>query len=323
MLDAPSRRRPSPGLFFGLTFVLYLFWSNSFIAVGWLLGSEESPARLDWRELTLARFAPVTPICALYCFGLHREQSLAIVRAHWRRLLVCGLCAVPAYNFALYYGQSHGVPAPIASVLTATSPLFLMINSRLFLREKLDPRKIAGFLVSLAGLVVIARAKSDGGERAYALAVLVTVLAPLSWSFFSVASKPLAGRVPPVLWTFLTLTFGGGPLFLALPFHTGAKLLALDLPGWFALLFLSIGCTLFGFSLWIWILRHVPASSAGFTVFLNPPLTTVSKVALAALFPATFHFRVLPLEWAGGAVVLAGMASALLRRRMENPTRAP
>ncbi len=47
--------------------------------------------------------------------------------------------------------------------------------------------------------------------------------------------------------------------------------------------------------------------------FLNTPLTTISKVVLAAAFPAAFAFRVVPLEWLGGAIVLLGMAVALVR----------
>jgi O-acetylserine/cysteine efflux transporter len=311
---SPPTRFPHRALFFGLTLLLFLIWSNSFIAIGWLLGSEVEPARLDWVELTICRFAPATPICALYCFVLHRRESVQLVREHWRRLLLGGFCAVPAYNFALYYGQSHGVPAPVASILTATSPLFLMINSRLFLGERLDGRKIRGFLVSLAGLVVIASTRPSGGAGVHALAVAITVLAPLSWSFFSVASKPVVGRVSPVLWTFLALVFGGTPLFLALPFRGGAALLALDSAGWLAILFLAIACTLLGFSLWVWILRHIPASSAGFAVFLNPPLTALSKVVLAALWPLVFRFEVSAREWLGGAIVLAGTAIALLGR---------
>ena len=49
-------------------------------------------------------------------------------------------------------------------------------------------------------------------------------------------------------------------------------------------------------------------------MFLNPPLTTVSKVELAAALPATFAFRVTPLEGLGGALVLFGLAVGVLQR---------
>ena len=45
-------------------------------------------------------------------------------------------------------------------------------------------------------------------------------------------------------------------------------------------------------------------------MFLNPPLTTISKLALAVLLPAYFVWRLDALEWLGGALALAGLALA-------------
>ena len=89
----------------------------------------------------------------------------------------------------------------------------------------------------------------------------------------------------------------------------------LDLAGWGALLYLSLPCTVLGFALWTWLLRHLPASTVGFTVFLNPPLTTASKFLLATFLPATFFFTVRPGEWFGGALTLIGMALAVYTPR--------
>ena len=58
-------------------------------------------------------------------------------------------------------------------------------------------------------------------------------------------------------------------------------------------------------------MRHLPASTVGFTVFLNPPLTTLSKLTLSTLLPATFLFTILPQEWLGGALTLVGMGIAV------------
>jgi len=60
---------------------------------------------------------------------------------------------------------------------------------------------------------------------------------------------------------------------------------------------------------WWWLVVHLPASSAGFTVFLDPPMTLASPVRLAAVLPATFAFAPRPLERGGG--VPAGMGVAL------------
>ncbi len=310
MTGSPDRPPPR-GLVPAATLLLFLVWSNSFVAMSYLLGRETEAPRLDWLTLTTGRFAPVTVLAALYCFGLRRDESFALLRAHGPRLAACGLLGGPLYGFALYWAMQQGVPAPVASLITALSPLFMLALGAAFLRERVTARKVAGFAVSLAGLVLISRARS-GVAGAAALPVAVACLAPLCWSCLSALSKPVAHEVPPFLWTMLYLVAGGTPLLVALPWAGGRELLALDAPGWAALLYLSLACTVFGFAAWAWLVKRLPVSTAGFTTFLNPPLTLVSQFALAALFPATFTFGVARGELAGGGVVLAGLAVALL-----------
>jgi drug/metabolite transporter (DMT)-like permease len=295
---------------------LFLVWSNSFVAIGYLLGSDVSAARFDWIGLTVARFVPAAVLCAAYC-TLRRREALGAIRSDWPRLVLCGALAVPGYNLALYYGQEHGVPAPIAALTTALLPLFVMLLAAAFLGERLTARRLAGFAVAASGMIVVALARR-GETRAYTLAIAVTVLAPLSWSLFSVLSKRPSARIRPLLWTYLSVVFGTLMLAPMLP-HTWSQWRVLDAPGWASLLYLSIPCTVAGFAVWIWLLKHLPASSVGFTVFLNPPLATLSKVALAALFPATFLFHVNLQEYAGGALALLGLFVAVSASRPPQP----
>ena len=132
-------------------------------------------------------------------------------------------------------------------------------------------------------------AGGPGGAAAiarYGEVLGITALAALSWAGYTILSKPAAAVAAPLDWTFLSIGMGSLPLVAALPWRGGADLARLDAPGWAALLFLSVLCTLVGYAVWIWLLRHLPASSVGFFSFLNAPLTAVSKLALAALFPA-------------------------------------
>jgi drug/metabolite transporter (DMT)-like permease len=294
---------------------LFLIWSNSFVAANFLLGGEGVPAAFDWIGLSIARFTPAAPICAFYCFVPKRRESLAIVRAHGPRLLGCGLLAVPGYNLALYFGQQHGVPPPVASLTTALLPLFVLILAAIFLGEPFTARRVVAFGVALLGLALIGMSKKGVAEPGgYGLALAITALAPLSWSLYSILSKPVSRQVPPLLWTYLCIVAGSLPLLLALPWVGGPQILALDPSGWASLLFLSLLCTVFGYAVWTWLLRHLPATVVGFTVFLNPPLTTLSKITLALFWPATFSFGLTSLEWMGGALALTGLAIAVLSR---------
>jgi O-acetylserine/cysteine efflux transporter len=292
---------------------LYLLWSNSFIAVEYLLGDLRHAGRFDWIGLTVVRFLPAAAFCAAYCLGWRRRRSWELLKAHPARVAVCAALSVPLYNLALYYGQQHGVPAPIASLVTTLAPVFMFLLAAPILGERLTWRRLGGLVVALGGMLIVSRARASRAS-AYPLMVAVTALAPLCWSLFSVFSKPMTDRYSPTLWTFLVLAVSFPFLLAALPFAGGAGLRYLDGAGWFAVLFLAFLCTVLGFALWNWLLGQLPASSVGFFVFLNPPLTMLSKLVLARTFPSTFTFTFLPSEALGALVTLGGVALALTDR---------
>ncbi len=314
MTEETSRpaRRPGAVVLAAAAFGLFLVWSNSFVAVEYLL---EPPAeRFDWLSLTVARFVPAALVCGLYLGWRRRREAWQVASGHPLRLLACAALAVPLYNFALGFGQEHGVPAPIASLTTTLAPLFILVLATVFLGERPSRRMLAGFALALAGMVVLAVARSTEGATGYVAALVTAAGAPLSWACFSVLSKPLTERVSPVVWSYLATALGGVMVLPLLPGAVWEQWSRLDASGWGALLYLSLPCTVLGFALWTWLLRYLPAFVVGLLVFLNPPLTTISKKVLAALWPATFDFSILPGEWWGGAVVLVGLAVALIRR---------
>lgn len=315
---------------------LFLVWSNSFVAASFLLGGERGAPRFDAVSLSIARFVPVVPLCLGWVLLVRRRQAILLLRRFPVRAPVAGLLSVPAYNLALYSGQQRGVPAPVASLTTALMPLAVMLLAALFLGEALSWRKGAAFALALSGMALIATSRDGGAGVAaggpasvgeYAALLALTALAPLSWAIYSILSKPVAGVASPLDWTFLTLALGGLPLMAALPFRGAREMAALDAAGWSALLFLSVLCTIVGYAVWSWLLRHLPASSVGFFSFLNPPLTALSKYLLALALPAAFAWTLVPLELAGAALALAGLALVLVpvggRRGPAPPVPAP
>ena len=313
-MRASPERRALPYVLTALG--LFLVWSNSFVAASFLLGRERGAPRFDFASLTVARFATIGPVCLAYAFLLRRKVSLELLRRFPVRLPVAGLLSVPAYNLALFGGQQLGIPVPVASLTTALTPLFVMLLAAAFLGERLALRKAIAFLVAVSGLLVIAF--SRGGERelvAYPALIALTALAPLSWSIYSILSQPITRFADPLDWTFLSIGLGSLPLLAISPWIGGPELAKLDGAGWGALLYLSVLCSLAGYAVWSWLLRHLPASSVGFFTFLNPPLAALSKLTLVALFPAVFIWHLSRMELLGGALALAGLAIAIWPRR--------
>jgi drug/metabolite transporter (DMT)-like permease len=304
-------RPQSHPLYWVVALALFVVWSNSFIAISYLLGGESTAAKLDWLSLTVIRFLVAGLICAYYCLFLRRAESVRVIRLHWGRLFVCGFLIVPVYNFSLYYGQQHGVSAPIASLTTALVPLFVLLLSAGLLSERLLQRHIIGLGIAGAGLYFVATARGQALEIEYPALLGITALAPLGFSIYTIISKPLFGKVSPTLWSYLVMSVGTLMVLPWLPGRSWQQLHSLDFSGLMAVLYLALPATVFGLATWNWLLRHLPASRVGFTVFLNPPLTSLSKWVLAALLPGIFTFTVVPREWLGGLLTLLGMGVAL------------
>lgn len=315
-VHAPVERPRTPPGWLLLVAVLVLFtvWSNSFIAIEYLLKTPD-PGSLDydWVSLTAARFVPVLLICLPWVLIQWPRRSLGIVRQHWKRLLIGSLFNVSGYSFALYYAQSAGVASPIASLMTAFAPLFLMLLAAVFLSERLTLPKLVGFGISFIGVVIISTSKEMEGA-AYPLLIAIAACAPLSWAIYSVITKPLTREVPPLLLTLLVLCFGSLPYVFVLPFAGWEETMSLQVGGWASLLFLSVLSTVFGFWLWTWLLKYLPASVIGFTIFLNPPMTTAYKALLSAFMPERFDFTIVPGEVIGGVIAMAGVAWVVWRR---------
>ncbi len=309
------KNSPTRITLFLATFSLFFVWGNSFIAIGFLLGNDGNPARFDWVGLMVARFLVAAFVAGSYLVCFLLQESIALFRRHKGRLAICATLNVPAYNLALNYAQQNGVPAHIASLTTTLAPLFIMFLAAIFLGEQLTKRRLIGFTIAAAGMTLIANSK--GSFSGYSLMVGITVLAPLCWSIYSVLSKPALEKESAIVWTYLGLVISGLYILPLAPFFAWGDLVALDTKGWFALLYLSIPCTVVGFAIWSWLLRHLPASSVGFTVFLNPPLTSISKFVLALIFPATFMFSISGWEWIGAVITLIGLSVAIHQKRVK------
>ena len=307
-------RPPGAGLLLGATLALFLVWSNTFLAFEVLLAPRAGEAPLRWVELVLARFLPVAAIAGGWLLLFRRREALALARERPLRLLAGALCAVPAYNALLYDGMQHRVEGPVASVLTSLVPLYLLVLGAAFLGERLGARKVAGFLLGLGGVVLIATAR-EGGGASRALRVAEVAAAPLCWSIYSALTRPVARDGSPLVWTFLVLAVGGVLVLPLAPFADPARLASLDAGDAALVAYLVLAATVFGNGVWSWLLRHLPASTVGLTVFLNPPLTLASKTLLSLLLPATFAVAIAPREWIGGALALLGVGLAVVRPR--------
>ena len=94
--------------------------------------------------------------------------------------------------FALIFRGETVLSSGLASILTATTPVFsLLVAHWLTEDEKLSTNKVAGIALGFAGVVVLVGAESLDGSTNGLLPILACMGAALSYGFANVFRAPL------------------------------------------------------------------------------------------------------------------------------------
>jgi drug/metabolite transporter (DMT)-like permease len=131
---------------------------------------------------------------ALLAFSLAARQNMA-VRQFWRQYFAIGLLnsAIP---FVLIAIATLQLPASLAAILNATSPLFGAIFAYLWLRDPLTPRKLAGLSAGFLGVAVLAGWAPLELSRSVLAAAGCSLLGAASYGLASVYTKARATGAP-------------------------------------------------------------------------------------------------------------------------------
>lgn len=218
-------------------------------------------------------------------------------RRYWPWIAFTGATQIAFCNAAMQTSlQTLG--AGLAAMLNYTMPIWVAILARIFLREKLSGRKVAGIVISLAGLGLLLNV--DVSDDLYA--IMLALSAAMVWGAGNVAMK---GKLMGCDLTSLT----------AWQMTVGAVVLAVYtavMGEWRAEWnWLSLACVAYNgalasavaFMLWCYLIKHMEASKAAIASLAVPVVGVVSGII--------FLGESLTLTMgAGMLIVFAGIALA-------------
>jgi drug/metabolite transporter (DMT)-like permease len=274
-----------------------IVWGGNFVALKHLLGPLAPVDVVVIRSIGAAVFY----LAFLAAVG---RIVIPVVPPDTRRMILIGVLGIPIMSLAMAYGLTR-LDAGLASLLVTSNPIFTAIISRILIGERLTSRKVTGILVAFAGFLVVLQFGSAGGarmERDQMLGVLIVLLGPLAWAFYTVLSKPLLGRYPPVYVASYT-TMAGGVVFVPfLLFDAGmrGRLLELGAVDWLAVLYVSLLAITVAYLLWYWGLRVLTPSQTAVYTYLVPVFGVLSSWVVLGEVPAIFAL-------VGGLVIVAGV----------------
>lgn len=234
----------------------------------------------DIDPITLTLLRSILAACIMALFVLLKKPLLKIERVDYLRIFWLSLLAVPINQFVFLYGISQ-TTASNAALLYATTPVVVLILSRIILKEPATWRKIVGVIVALVGVVVVIFEDGFQLNSAHTQGNLLLVVAVLAWSLTTIYGKPMIRKYGAFYVTSLVLV-AGMVLYLPLGILYGnlTLLSALSAPDWWGVLYLGIGTSILGYFFWYYPLGKIDASKVAIFSNAQPFFTTILAVIL-------------------------------------------
>lgn len=220
----------------------------------------------------------------------------------WRTLAAYGVF-IGVGQFGLLYIAINGFISPgLASLVVQTQVVFTIGLSMRLTGERVAPFQIVALALAAAGLAIIG---FNAGADATPLGLGLVLVAAASWAAGNMVAKGEPGvdilafvvwasvfSVPPLL--VLSLAFDGWPAMVR--GLAGATPLT-----WAAVLWQSVGNTLFGYAAWGWLLARHPAATITPAALLVPLFGIGASAVL-------LHEGLQPWKIGATALVLGGLA---------------
>lgn len=278
---------------YGLVIALSVIWGLAFVAIR-RAEFELSPANLTLLRWLLASagFLVLAPV--------YGKPKKSIQRRHIPRLLLVSFASVVGYHLSLNYAETI-VSSGLAGLLISFGPIFVVLLSCIFLRERIGKSLVLALALALVGAAVL----TVNADLTFLTITgpLAVILAAFMYGVYSVGSKPLVHEYGPVavaVWVALIGTVFALPL-ISWNFFT--QISTLSLAGWFSVAYLAIISTVVANMILYTLIGTRAVSRLSVQLYLIPLVSLVGGILLLGESWSIFTMI-------GGCFLFAGTALA-------------
>jgi drug/metabolite transporter (DMT)-like permease len=250
------------------------------------------------------RFAIAGLLLLVLAFAL--RVPLGRRRQEWWLWLINGTLAF-SVSYGVVYWSEQWLPSGLTSVLFATYPLFVAIMAHFALPgESLAAPEVVGSLLGFGGVAVIFSEDLTAlGGAAVALAAVVMMISPFVSAISTVAIKRWGEGIHPLSLTAVPMLMAAvimGGLAIGLERE---RAIVWDGVSLSALLYLAILGSAVTFTIYFWLLLHMPAKRLALIAYIIP----IEAVIIGILRGEPMTLKIM----AGSALVVFGVALAVNR----------
>ncbi len=291
------------------TYVAYLmvlvpsiFWASNVVVARAVVETTPPVAMTFWRWagaiLVLAPFALPKAI-----------QQWALLRRHWKSLLVFAILGVCGFNLLVYLALVD-TTAINATLIQGCIPAAVLCTSWLLFRTRVSARMMVGTVASFVGLLVVISTGSLVVLAALRFnhADLLMSGAVWVWALYIVLQKRMPAAIDPLVFLFATAVIGE-VLIGALYLSQVAGPIGFEAPPWkiVALTYIAVFPTALAYYLWNQGIVRLGANAGAQSQYLIP--------VFGSLFAMTFLGE--SFHWyhaVGIALILWGIYMAISRQ---------
>ena len=226
------------------------------------------------------------------------------------RVWLLGVGGLFGYH-ALYFAALQLAPPAEANLVNYLWPLLILLLSAPLAGERLGWAHLAGAMLGLAGVVLLALGRGVSFTGANLLGYLLALGCAFTWSLYSVLSRRF-GETP----TDAIAAFCGVSAALSLVCHAlFERTVWPSSPGaWLALLALGLGPAGSAFYLWDHAVKRGDIRALGALSYATPILSTALLIAIGLAQPTRILFAAAVLVTAGALLASRELWSPVRRR---------
>jgi drug/metabolite transporter (DMT)-like permease len=244
------------------------------------------------------RFLMAFPLFLTFAL-LRREPLRFPKKSRWFFVFVTlSYFSLPYY--LLNYGEMH-VSSGLTALLFSCMPVFILVFSALFLREKIYPSQVLGIAIGFGSLFMIIRSQGLHLDHAELFGVLAILCAAVMHALCYVVTKKHGTAISVITYNTLPIGIAGLMLFVAGLTVEAPVFTAISLRSWSALLYLGLVASVGGFIVYFLLLKRLSPIILSFVFIIFP----VFAVIIGAWYEGQTLSRELMIY---SAILLTGFA---------------
>lgn len=272
----PQYAMPQTKLFGFISAMLaVLIWSGNFIIASQFVN--------DIPPITLAtlRWLTATVIFLPFVYKQILRDKEALLAYKWQ-LLAAAISGVTMFN-TLVYVSARTTNTVNMALFATTTPIFVVILSRIFLDERISRLRAVGLVTAISGMLTIAT-RGDLNvllNLTFHVGDIWMLLAGLLWAVYSILVKRKPHNIHPLSFLAVLFVIGLLPLIPASIFEQGYH------PAWNvtsgivgATIYIGLGASLAAFFLWNSAVMVIGPGTASLFQYLLPVFSGIGAYLL-------------------------------------------